>query len=314
MQYKVQEPEFLDGARQSYITRRIPRKTIYTLLRETAVPESGDLVLVRVQWLGQIDVLEDHRGHRIPLRQDDLLILAYGNHQDLEQYDAVLPARLGSADLVTAAGLIASIKCWHHTLSYPTRLEPLGLLGDEHGRRLNLLRFGLENHPVQRNATCYATVGARTATLEAMVASLAQRRQRVGVLQITGTGSADHREALHMQGAEWVVDFSDAGFASTYLLLSHELLGIFISLIHHLDRQGATTIVVEIAGSLRQRESRLLIGSPLFRASIDGMLIAKEDGRYQRSETDRDQPLPERQLSHDPGALLAPQAISGLFR
>jgi len=294
MHDKIREPEFLSRAKQSYITRRVPRAIIQTLLKEASTPAPGDLVLARVQWLGQIDTIEDHRGHPTPIRQDDLLILAYGNYQDLDQYDAVLPDSLSLSDLTTTGGLISSVKCWHHALSYPTRLEPLGLLADERGQRLNLLRFGLQGDPGQCQAATYAMVGARANILQDAVRSLLKHQQRVGVLKITGSCCAQHRETLRQHGAEWVVDFSDAGYASTYLLPSHELLGIFVSLTHHLNRQGATAILVEVAGPLKQRESRLLITSPLFRANVDGMLIAGEDGccPLWESDTERAEPLP----------------------
>jgi len=60
---------------------------------------------------------------------------------------------------------------------------------------------------------------------------------------------------------------------------------------------------------LKQRESRLLIASPLFRANVDGMLIAGEDGccRLWESDTERAEPLPlSRTVVRDSGRLASP--------
>lgn len=286
MQTTVRKPGFLCGALQSYITRQVPPSAIGGLLDETHNPRPGDLILASIHCLGEIRCLEDHRGQTRPIGEDDLLILAYGNYQNLEFYDAISPERLELSDLVTSAGLVSSITCWHHTLGYPTRIAPIGFLANSQGGRLNLRDFGLRTSPCDERARTYVLMGAGEDTLAEMVMRLARQGQRVGVLRISGESSAHQYESLRQHGARWVVDFADAGFSSTYLLASNDLLGIFLSLHNYLCTQGATTVVVEVQGPLKQRESRLLIGSPLFRATVDGMLIAGKNARYGSWEGD----------------------------
>jgi hypothetical protein len=78
-------------------------------------------------------------------------------------------------------------------------------------------------------------------------------------------------------GATRVLDFTDFGFSSTYLLDSGTVTALFTSLIDELAADEPEVIVVEIADGLLQPETSNLIVDPWFHKIVDTVVFSAGD-------------------------------------
>jgi hypothetical protein len=107
--------------------------------------------------------------------------------------------------------------------------------------------------------------------------ALVQANFRVGAAKITGTSTSKDPRYFWSCGARPVLDFTDAGYPSTYMLDLDELLGISRTLVAHVRSRSVDYILLEIADGLLQRETAMLLGSPEFRAGIDHVFYTAGD-------------------------------------
>jgi hypothetical protein len=244
-------------------------------------PLPGDLVLARVEQLGQHQHLESGAGRRAKLWTGDEIIVAYGNRYAPDQFEAYVPDDLGLCHLVAGGGVAARVVARHDSIRQATRIEPLGLLADGNGDRLNLIDWRLppSAHVPWIKPLVIAVLGSsmnagKTTTCAALVRGLKQAGLRVGAAKITGTGSGGDRWSMADAGADPVVDFTDAGHATTFGLGGDALAEIMQTLTTHLAAQGAEACVLEIADGLLQTETATLATSPIFSRIVDGVVFA----------------------------------------
>lgn len=269
-------------AKAAFTTRRVHLGEATTLVRG-ASPAPGDLVLAEVVSIGHHTRLEAPTGRRRQLYPGDEIILAYGSRYASDQFDAVVPADLDECDLVAAGGIAGRVVCRHSGTRRPTRLKPVGLLGDRDGRVLNLKRFAMGTaEPAGRQPTIIAIVGTsmnagKTSACASLVRGLALAGLRVGAAKLTGTGSGGDLWSMVDAGAREVIDFTDMGHASTHLVPHDDVLSAALGLLDHLAAGGHEMVVVEIADGLLQPETAMLMSSPPFKARLSGVIFAAGD-------------------------------------
>jgi hypothetical protein len=269
-------------AKAAFTTRRVELGDATTLIHGSA-PEPGDLLLAEVLSIGHHTRLEAPSGRRRELYAGDEIILAYGSRYASDQFDAVVPATLEECDLVAAGGLAGCVVRRHSRTRRPTRLKPLGLLGDKQGRVLNLKRYALEPlEPVRRQPIVIAIVGTsmnagKTSACSSLVRGLARAGLRVGAAKLTGTGSGGDLWSMIDAGAHEVIDFTDMGHVSTHLVPHDDVLATAIRMLDHLATSDHDMIVVEIADGLLQPETAMLMSSPRFKMRLSGVIFAAGD-------------------------------------
>lgn len=269
-------------AKAAFTTRRVHLGDAATLVRGSS-PAPGDLLLAEIVSIGHHTRLEAPTGRRRQLYPGDEIIVAYGSRYASDQFDAVVPTNLDECDLVAAGGLAGRVVCRHSRTGRPTRLKPLGLLGDKDGRVLNLKRFAMGTaEPARRQPTIIAIVGTsmnagKTSACASLVRGLALAGLRVGAAKLTGTGSGGDLWSMVDAGAHEVIDFTDMGHASTHLVPHDEVLSAAIGLLDHLAAGGHETVVVEIADGILQPETAMLMNSPQFKARLSGVIFAAGD-------------------------------------
>ncbi len=278
------------AAKVSYVARRLADVGYGTALPAalyagTARPRSGDLVLCRVRKVGQHRFLGQVHGRRSQLFPDDEIVVAFGARYAPDQFEAEVPDDLGPCELAAGGGIAARIVSAHSKMAAPTRIEPIGLLRDEHGGVLNL-------RALRRPALPDAGEGARPRTIAvlgtsmnagkttvagALVRGLTSAGLCVGAAKVTGTGAPGDPSLLADAGAVGVVDFTDFGFATTYRLDGQQVLGILRDTIAEFANQRADVLVIEVADGLLQRETAALIDTAQFRSSVDTVVFAAAD-------------------------------------
>lgn len=277
------EAKRLALAKAAYTTRRIPLAQITTLLNGDIKPETGDLVLARIEEICQQTRLELHTGRRAPLSEGDEIIVCYGHRYAPDQFEALVPPDLGPCELVAAGGIASQALSRHESKKPATQICPCGLLADAHGRRINLADWSLPKvtQPQARPLTV-AVVGTsmnagKTTTVAYLIKGFRRAGCDVGAAKITGTGAGGDLWAMKDAGANLVADFIDAGFSSTFGASQNAIEGILTTLTAHLANADVDVILLEVADGLLQQETAGLLSSPVFRNNVDGVLFAAGD-------------------------------------
>jgi dethiobiotin synthetase len=248
-------------------------------------PTAGDLLLARVDAIGFHTGLQLPEGRRKTLFVGDEIVVVYGNRYAPSQFEAVVPKTLGPCQLVASGGVAGKVLSGHAKASKgATQITPIGLLTDATGKPTNLRDYALESVD-QVVSPCPATVAVvgtamdsgKTQTAAYLVRGLTLAGLNVGYAKVTGTGAGGDTWLLHDAGAHPVIDFTDAGLVSTYLISSDELQRVFATLVTHVARAGVDVIVLEVADGLLQKETADLLGSDLFRDVVGGVLFASAD-------------------------------------
>jgi molybdopterin cofactor biosynthesis protein B len=273
----------LARAKVAYSTRRVAHEAMATLIRGDAKPRPGDLVLASVGRLGQHQHLELADGRRSRLYVGNEIIVCYANRYAPDQFEALVPDDLGTCELVAAGGIAARSLTRHDRMKAATEIMPLGLVGDINEEPINLASRALPA-PAPGSVRPYvvAVVGTsmnagKTTTAASLINGLTRAGLKVGAAKVTGTGAGCDRWSMVDAGAFRVLDFTDAGFASTYRLSSAQVEHILMHLTGHLAADGADFIVLEVADGLFQDETSQLLASPVFRRTVNGVLFAAGD-------------------------------------
>lgn len=292
--------ERLDAAKTAFTCRRVPAAEMRTLVTGVQ-PRAGDLVLARVARKRQHTRIELSTGRKATLFVGDEIVVSYGNRYASDQFEALVPDDLGPCHLVASGGVASMMVARHRGVKPATEIEPIGLVGDANGRPLNLRDYALEptTKPSGR-PLCVAVVGSsmnagKTTTAANLSRSFRAAGFVVGAAKITGTGSGNDYWKLTDAGAHVVVDFTDAGYVSTYLVPGEELCDVAGSLYSYLESSGVEVIVLEIADGVFQEETASLVQSSTLRRLVDGYFLAVTDSLSAAAGVDwmtsRDLPL-----------------------
>ena len=277
-------PEALKRAAWAYTTRRV-RGPVSGILDGERTPSAGDLVLARVEAIGSHSGLQLPDGRRRTLFVGDEIVVAFGNRYAPNQFEAVVPRNLGRCHLVAGGGVAGDVLSRHNRLAKgPTQLRPLGLLAGPRGEPINLRDHALP--PVQREPDLLppvlAVVGTsmdsgKTQSAAHLVRGLRAAGFKTGFAKVTGTGSGGDPWLLHDAGADPVLDFTDAGLVSTYLVPYEEVIQVLVTLVTQLARSGVDAIVLEVADGVIQPETAALLESAAVQRIVGGFLFAACD-------------------------------------
>ena len=267
-------------AKQSYVTRRASLKSFHYLVTGAVTPQPGQLVLARVDQIGQHTRLELPSGRKANLFVGDEIIVSFGNRYAPDQFLAEVPENLSACHLVAAGGLAAKSIAKHARVRGATKITPLGLIADRQKRIINLRRYRL---PVPTFATQMPLVlavagssmnGGKTTTVANLVKGLRLAGLSVAAAKTTGTGSGGGTWKMLDAGAYPVVDFTDFGHASTYKLSSEQTVDLLQDQINFLASHDTDVIILELADGLVQEETRNLLESQVFARYVDGIFFA----------------------------------------
>jgi hypothetical protein len=271
------------NAKRAFSTRRIPLNDVSTLLTGNVVPESGDLLLARVTRLRQHKRLELPSGRRAHMHVGDEILVCYGHRYAPDQFEALIPVDLSACHLVAAGGIASRYVGKHDRVKPPTEIEPVGIVCDARGDRVNLNRFKLTAPDVtSKRPFTVAVVGTamnagKTTMAGSITAGLTRGGLRVGVAKVTGTGSGGDLWFQLDAGAQMAIDFTDVGYSSTFGLTIETLEEILVDLTAYLSSQALDVILLELADGIYQKETAALLESGTFSDSVDALMFAAPD-------------------------------------
>jgi hypothetical protein len=271
----------------SFTTRAVPLEEMARVTPMYAQPRIGDLVLAEVLDLGRHNRMEVRTGVTMYLFPGDHIVGAFGNRYATDQYEGYLPRRpVEVCDLLSVGGVLGEVASQHASMVDPTRLRILGLVSDKHELPINQRAFGLPSHAasegLQSSAEVILVVGSsmnsgKTTTAGTLARALSRANFSVAAGKVTGTAAGKDGRFYEACGAKPVLDFTSAGYPSTYMLALEELLGVYESILGNLRASDPDYIILEIADGIFQRETRMLLESAEFRRSADHVFFAASD-------------------------------------
>lgn len=279
-------PFDLNRCKQSFVTRNADLSDAKTLITGDITPKAGDLVIAEVTRLRQHCRIEQPDGRRSRMFVKDKIIVCYGNRYAPDQFESVVPDDLSACHLVAGGGIASKMRYKSPSVKPATEIQPLGLLGDSYGKVLNLSGYSnireVKPETSKLNIPVIVVAGSsmnsgKTTCVASLIKGLQGDGYMVAASKVTGTGSGGDLWHFLDAGAESAIDFTDAGYASTYKLEDTELERVFSDSISYLKSQTPDVIVVEIADGILQNETRNLLSSSLVQSMTTAMIFTAGD-------------------------------------
>ena len=267
-----------EGAKWAFTTRRADRGLVAGLSRAFGAAVAGDLLLAEVAEVGQHSKLQLAEGRSSESYPGDLVVVCVGERYAPDQFEGVAEIDPEGCELMAGGGVAGRVLHAHERMDEPTRLRPLGLLHDAEGETLNVARFALPEIGAPDDVTVIGVFGtSMNAGKTTTAASLAHGLRRAGLAvagaKVTGTGAFGDYNAFRDAGVP-VLDFTDAGMASTYRQPLDRIEAGFRTLVGHAARGGAELVVVEFADGVLQDENAALLAGSATASRLDGVLFA----------------------------------------
>jgi hypothetical protein len=130
----------------AYSTRGVPKCAMKTLLTGTIRPKTGDLVLAQIINAHQDIRIELASGVHVALNKDDFVILCFDSRNVPVHFEACIPATLEPCHLLSASGIAAKLKSKISTPLFPADIKPIGIVGDDLRRPLNIKDWAIAPH------------------------------------------------------------------------------------------------------------------------------------------------------------------------
>src|SRR5215208_7880458 len=221
----------------SFTTRAVPLEEMARVTPMYTPPRIGDLVLAEVQNLGRHTRMEVRTGVTMELFPGDHIVGAFGNRYATDQYEGYLPTRpVKECHLLSVGGVCGKVASQHTSMVDPTRLRIVGFVSDRYGRPINQRAFGLPSHALgegrESRAEVILVVGSsmnsgKTTTAGTLARALSRANFSVAAGKITGTAAGKDGRFYEACGARPVLDFTSAGYPSTFMFNLAEIIEIY---------------------------------------------------------------------------------------
>ncbi len=275
-------PQHLTTAKWAFTTRRVDRHHAGHLLCDLTQARSGDLVLGRVDAIGSHKKIQLATGRASQLYPGDHVVLACGGRYAPDQFEGIAELDRNGADMLAGGGVIGRMRQRNTRMSAPTRIVPLGLLGQAPGQALNTTAYAVPSTHYAGGMTVIAVAGAsmnsgKTTAVASLVHGLTRSGRRVAAIKATGTGAYGDYNAYVDAGAHYVADFVDTGQVSTYLEPLAQIEQGLETLLGHAANAGCEVALVELADGVFQRETAALLRRDTVRNIVSGLVFAAPD-------------------------------------
>jgi hypothetical protein len=206
----------------------------------------------------------------------------FGNRYATEAFEGEVD-NVDDLCILTAGGMIGTLKSRHCEIAKPTTISFIGFLNDERGQRINLkeLKFH-KSLPSSQIKNLILIVGTgmdsgKTTTSSKLIKGLSEREFRISACKLTGSVSNRDQDEMRSASAKRIIDFSDYGFPSTYLCSKEELKDLYNTMLSEMEKINPDVILMEIADGILQRETYMLLADQSIKKMIKGVLLTAEN-------------------------------------
>ena len=271
--------EELNGAKWGWACRLLSMGESFSV-EESDVFSAADVVVGRVESIGLHSRIANINGARERIYPGDLVVGVMGNRYASDAFHGVAIVKEGKIDLMTNAGMVGTVLERNSGSKEPTRLAILGRLLGANGSAVNLVERGLgrdSSAKVANNVIYVLGTGmnaGKTTSAARMIRSMKMMGFKLAALKVTGSVSQNDQMELAAAGADYVADFSDYGYPSTYLLSISELRALVLRMLRDAQTIEADYIVVEVADGVLQTETAALLKQGDILTHVVGAILA----------------------------------------
>ena len=244
-------------------------------------PNVGDLALVQIGRIGYHSSLVTINNKKLRIYPGDLVVGVFGNRYATDALEGQVNG-LQNLSILTAAGMIGTIKSKHQDFGKPTNVSFVGFLNNEKGQRINLKELKFHRSVAKseiKNLIVVVGTGmnaGKTTASSKLIRRLSERGLKVAACKLTGSVSNRDQDEMRSAWAITVIDFSDYGFPSTYLCTKEELMALFNTMLSDIENTNPDIIVMEVADGILQRETAMLLTDSLIKGMVKGIVLAAE--------------------------------------
>ena len=271
------------------ICKEVGEYTLNTSILKSYIPKAGDVAIFEVLEIGKHDSIQSTNGNNSYIFPGDLIMNAFGNRYATGQFEGYVPTKyLEKYQILGKGGAVGELISMNVKLLNvgPTELKLIGYAVDSNGNVINtkyLNQTPVTFEPLrQRSPKIYLSIGSsmdsgKTTTAAYLSRGLMLSTKKVAFIKLTGTVYTKDKAFVRDCGAEISVDFSNAGFPSTYMCSETELLNLYEFLLQTVSEIQQDYIIMEIADGLLQRETAMLLNNHDFMQTISGVVFSCGD-------------------------------------
>lgn len=282
--------EFTHPVKKAIICKNVQSTTIVSHRNSTCIPIAGDVAIFKVLELGKHTRIQTESGRNALILPGDYIMAAFGNRYATGQIEGYVPSLpLDIYDILGQGGVVGratSINSAYEEVG-TTQVELVGYVVDENLEIINTQRIAgpldafqppspIKEHQVFLSLGTSMDSG-KTSSAGFLSHGLFQAGKKSAYIKLTGTVYTKDKNFVKDYGAEFVCDFSEYGYPSTYMCSTEELLDLFQSLYHKALETNPDYVIIEIADGLLERETNALIAHEEFKKHIDGVLFSAGD-------------------------------------
>lgn len=256
---------------------------------EDYLPKSGDVGLFEIIEIGKHQSIQSDSKRSLSIFNGDLILAAFADRYATSQFEGYVPSEiLPEYHILGAGGVIGVVKSKNAALEdiEPTTVKWLGYAVDESGQIINS-KFYRMTRPAfkadKKGPKVILSLGAtmdsgKTTTAAYLTRGLYLEGKKVGFIKLTGTAFTKDKDFVLDTGAMHTLDFSDAGYPSTFTVPVSEILDVYEFLRNKMIEFGDLEyIVMEIADGILQNETMGLISNKDFMNTISYVVFSCGD-------------------------------------
>ena len=275
--------------KKTIVCKDIHEYQVNEALVTTYTPVAGDVALFEVGEIGRHRNIQADDKRSVPIMPGDLIIAAFADRYATSQFEGYVPTEpMSTVHILSAGGAIGIVRTKNSSLDdvEPTNVHLVGYLTDPNGKIINTKfretpRIAFRGE-LPNNAKVMLSIGStmdsgKTTTAAHLARGLKYTGKTVAFIKLTGTCFTKDKDYVYDLGADISIDFSDAGFASTYMSSETEILDLYQTLLDKLAPYQPEYIVMEIADGLMQRETEFLLNNKAFMKTVYNVVFSCGD-------------------------------------
>jgi hypothetical protein len=248
------------------------------------LPNIADLGLFKVLNLGHHKNIITADNKKMRLYQGDLFVGVFGNRYATDAYEGEIEG-LKNLSLLTAAGMVGTIKSKNKSMGNPSDVLFLGFLKDvKTNQRINLKRLRFKKYEpldVDYIKNILVIIGSgmnsgKTTACRKLIKSFSGKGFKIAACKLTGSVSNRDQDEMLSASPLYTIDFSDYGFPSTYKCELEELLDLFKTMIYDIKKFNPRLVIMEIADGILQRETRMILNSSVFQRVVKNVIVTAD--------------------------------------
>lgn len=265
--------------KKSIVSKQVNDYSLDTEKTLSILPKDGHLGLFEVIEIGKHTTIQSDSKRNVAIFPGDKIVAAFANRYATSQFEGYVPEKhLEVYDILGAGGAIGVVKSKNAALSdiEPTKVKLISYLFDENSNVINTKFLGIDIPIFDKQKRKFQTVLSLGSTMDSgkttsaafIARGLALAEKKVAFIKLTGTAYTKDKDFVFDCGADLALDFSDAGYPSTFMCSKEEIFSIYQHCLNQID-DSFDFLVMEIADGILQRETNFLIRDESFMNTVD---------------------------------------------